>query len=298
MRRIWFWLLLASCSVEEIDDRVWQPTPVGLHSEALTDRHSSAQLVLEGNEVSFTLGDDRIATIGVKNTGEEKLSWQMTLDSKDDLVYIMPTYDDMTWLEVRKKDDEEWILLENKGNDDKVDVFASGELQNGEIQWLEFRVVDPNTGWYQFHDKNIFHPYHFTKTLQFTDLESKTTTKLTANLYLPELKASPLEINLTAENTEEWVIVENFGMGDLRWNIEPLLPEGAIYAIAVAHNGQDEQGRFYGEGKVLIGIDAQLLQGDEQQVFQFDYMGGATVSPEAVSVVVNFTSLSEFDRRE
>ena len=295
MRRIWFGLLLASCSVEEIDDRVWQPTPVGLHSEALTDRHSSAQLVLEGNEVSFTLGDDRIATIGVKNTGEEKLSWQMTLDSKDDLVYIMPTYDDMTWLEVRKKDDEEWILLEN---DAKVDVFASGELQNGEIQWLEFRVVDPNTDWYQFHDKNIFHPYHFTKTLQFTDLESKTTTKLTANLYLPELKASPLEINLTAENTEEWVLVENFGMGDLRWNIEPLLPEGAIYAIAVAHNGQDEQGRFHGEGKVLIGIDAQLLQGDEQQVFQFDYMGGATVSPEAVSVVVNFTSLSEFDRRE
>lgn len=288
MRRVWFLFLFTSCSVEEIDDRTWQSAPVGLHSEALANGQSSvAQLVLEGDKVSFTLGDDRIATVGVKNEGEEKLNWQMTLDSKDDLVYILPSYDDMNWLEVREQGGE-WLLLENRGSNDKIDVFANGELQSDEVQWLEFRVVNPDTGWYPFHDQNLFHPYHFTKNLKFTNLASETTTELTANLYLPELEASPLEITLTAENTEQWVIVENIGEGDLRWNIEPLLTDRSIYAIAVAHYGQDEQERFHGEGKVLIGIDTQFWQESEQQVFQFDYMGGSTVSPEAVSVTVNY----------
>ncbi len=255
-----------------------------------------ARLLLSSKEITFTLGDNRQAELGVWNNGRGTLVWEAVLPSnkdRHDLSWkprdgqpqlalqpeqLLPTYS-LPWLDMRAA--AHWSNVSNK-DEHNPQPLTRGELARGKTQKLTFRLADADNNyasWWSGLDPHIYKPYQYTKVLRFTNLASHFSTDLAVTLYVPEMQLSHTQVTLTPDKTQQMVAVRNIGRGDLRWQMQALPPEGVseIEAVGVAHHGKDEQGRMHGEGVVMLAIDTPLPTTRTEQVLEFSYMGGDTI---------------------
>ena len=222
-----------------------------------------ARLLLSSKELSFTLGDNRMAELGVWNNGSGTLVWEALLPSNEDrndmswLPYeatttlslqpetLLPTYA-LPWLEMRSE--AHWSNVSNKDNQEPS-ALISGELAQGAAQKLKFRLADANNNyasWWSGLDPHTYMPHQYTKVLRFTNLVTRFSIDLAVTLYVPEMQLSHTKVKLTPDNTREMVDVRNIGQGELRWQMQALQPEktSGIEVTGVAHHGQDDAGTY------------------------------------------------------
>ncbi len=254
-----------------------------------------ARLLLSRKEITFTLGDERIAELGVWNNGRGTLVWEAVLtraEDRNDLSWLpydahktlslraetlLPIYA-LPWLEARVV--AHWFNVSGKDDEDEPLLLGTGELAGGEVQTLSFRIADiDNLSWWPGLDPHNYMPHQYTKVLRFTNLASRFSTDLAVTMYIPEIQLGETEVVLSPDNTRQMVDVRNVGRGDLRWQLHALrdTEENGIYALPFSQRGKDEQERLHGEGMVMIAIDEPFPTTRTRQVFEFSYMGGEKV---------------------
>ena len=251
------------------------------------------RLLLNRQEIVFTLGDNRAAELGVWNNGGGKLLWEVVLPSNEDRhdlswkpqdnyvqltspAQLLPSYA-LPWLEMRSE--AHWSGVANKGGNEPL---STSELASGDMQKLTFRLADATNNyasWWSGLDEHTYMPYQYTKVLRFTNLASRFSTDFAVTLYIPEIQLSDKKVTLTPDNTRHIVDVRNIGLGDLRWRVKTLADDdySGIETTAVAHQGKDAEGRMYGDGIVMIAIDEPLPTTRTQIKLEFSYMGGEKV---------------------
>ena len=255
-----------------------------------------ARLLLSSKELTFTLGDNRSAELGIWNNGSGTLIWEAVLPSDEDRhdlswrpselqtqlalqsEQLLPTYA-LPWLEMRSM--AHWSNVSNKDGHEPQPL-SRGELSQGETQKLTFRLADADNNyasWWSGLDQHTYMPHQYTKVLRFTNLASRFSTDLAVTLYIPEMQLSHPRVTLTPDNTRQMVEVRNIGRGDLRWRMQALQPEGisGIEVTGIAHHGKDRQGYLHGEGVVMLAIDEPFPTTRTQQVLEFSYLGGSTI---------------------
>ena len=261
-----------------------------------TTETKPARLLLSHKEIAFTLGDKRMAELGVWNNGSGTLVWEAVLPSNEDrhdlswLPYharstlslradtLLPTYA-LPWLEMRVEGG--WSNVNGK-NQHAPHLLNAGELAQGEAQQLLFRLADANNkhaSWWPGLDPYTYMPYQYTKVLRFTNLASRFSTDVAITLYIPEMQLGETAVTLTPDNTRQMVEVRNIGRGELRWRMRARhsTEEIGIYALPFSQQGKDEQDNLHGEGVVMIAIDEPFPTTRTQQVLEFSYMGGETI---------------------
>ena len=281
----WYTLCVTG-DYENIRTQQWQ--------HRLLPEAQPARLLLSRKEITFTLGDHRIAELDVWNNGSGELVWEAMLPSDEDrndmswLPYqaratlslqvetLLPTYA-LPWLEMRAA--THWSNVSSKDKHEPR-LLGAGELAQGEAQTLSFRLADAhNSSWWPDLDPHTYMPYQYTKVLRLTNLASRFSTDLAVTLYIPEMQLGETAVILTPDNTRQMVDVRNIGRGDLRWRMQALrsTEESGIYALPFAQQGKDGQERLHGEGVVMIAIDEPFPTTRTRQVLEFSYMGGETI---------------------
>ena len=250
------------------------------------------RLLLNRQEIAFTLGDNRVAELGVWNNGGGTLVWEVELPSNEDRhdlswkpqhsytqltsppQSLLPSYA-LPWLEMRAE--AHWSGVANKGNDVPLNT---SELASGEAQKLTFRLADATNNyanWWSGLDEHTYMPYQYTKVLRFTNLASRFSTDFAVTLYIPEIQLSDEKVTLTPDKTRHIVDVRNIGRGDFRWRVQIDNDDSGIETTVVAHHGKDSEGRMHGDGIVMLAIDEPLPTTRTQIKLELSYMGGEKV---------------------